>query len=747
MTQKSSPNLLLSIENKLNSGGTGNFVSAEELYRLFQLPLSPEVNLTLLDALEQSSLDPDVTLLQILPHADNNNYLIPLALCIRGGANVNMYVDAPNIGVIHLLAYVYFLLGDPRDNNPVVNTIAAMLVAAGSRTSQSVYDRSRKRSIIGGSAPELIETKSPSRGGRSLREPTPPLSAIEDTRSRVSRLSMVDDRSRQSLIAGQSAIDRLVVDDRLSTAGQSAIDNRYSFNGSTYINPRSRLSPDQTFDQEEYVDEFAVNTPRFSQRSFSERSPLPPVGSLGGELSPAPLPISTYRTTPTKLITVSDWLANQKYRSVVAGVESASELAKRIPLEMMVMISILLDAPQLTPRSYQEEDMYLAIRAFSMAVLPKIPASALRTGLDYKSLLTAEASFNSAAFTDLLSRGQMPSYLLINRIILDLKRYQGRLPFIELQNMLRDSVTRGVTLDQDQLTIIGTLGQNTLTLVNQAYAEPYWRKVCRVTTGAVPEELRMLAASLNLNTDAGKGAICENLSLLSAADKQGLKDAARRKQQLRMMGEVGYLSEFLEGKIPDLVPRNRSLMPQDPFTYNDNDIVFYRDDQGSIWAFGREMFATILESKTNPYSSAPLPAEVLVKIEMKNQLSGGPAISFDNAIDHLDDKDSIGNNMSAQVLQQYANLANRMGVPSEVALGLSKADMSAALRAINLDVNLDGLTTSHALTTVAYTVVGLGVYNPALARTFFQSLNRVQETRVIRDGGRSDMRSPSARRM
>lgn len=741
MTQKSSPNLLLSIENKLSSGGTGNFVSAEELYRLFQLPLTPEVNLTILDALEQNSLDPDVTLLQILPHADNNNHLIPLALCIRGGANVNMYVDAPNIGVIHLLAYVYFLLGDPRDNNPVVNTIAAMLVAAGSRTSQSVYDRSRKRSIIGGSSPveELIETRSPSRGAMSLREPTPPLSAIEDNRSRVSRLSVVDDRST---IDGRS-----ILDNRFTAGNRSIVDsNRLIVDGRSMINydntARSRLSPDQTFDQEEYSDEFVVNNPRFSQRS-----PLPPVGSLSGDFSPVPIPVSTYRTTPTKLITVSDWLANQKYRSVVSGVESASELAKRIPLEMMVMISILLDAPQLTPRSYREEDIYLAIRSFSMAVIPKIPTSTLRTGLDYKSLLTAEAAFNSAAFTDLLGRGQMPSYILVNRIILDLKRYQGRLPFIELQNMLRDSVTRGATLDQDQLTIIGTLGQNTLTLVNQAYAEPYWRKVCRVSTGAVPEELRMLATSLNLNTDAGKAAICENLSLLSAADKQGLKDAARRKQQLRMMGEVGYLSEFLEGKIPDLVPRNRSLMPQDPFTYNDNDIVFYRDDQGSIWAFGREMFATILESKTNPYSSAPLPVEVLAKIEMKNQLGGGPAISFDNAIDHLDDKDSIGNNMSAQVLQQYTNLANRMGVPSEVALGLSKADMSAALRAINFDVNLDGLTTSHALNTVAYAVVWLGAYNPALVRTFFQSLNRTQEARFTRDTVRSDMRSQSSRRM
>lgn len=578
-----------------------------EINRLFQAPITPEFNLTICRALQRNAINPDVTLLQAIPRARTKEYLIPIALCIRFGADANMYVDAPKLGTVHILGYVYNVLGgdkfsddDGADQN-VLNTIILMLIAEGSRPSLPMFDR---------------------KGGK----------------------------------------------------------------------------------------------------------------------------IRSENETPSTSLSVAEWLNDQGISTILdrVNVGDASELQRIVGKDSLTILSILLDMPTLMGRQYEQRYMLLAIRAFSPISFDKIPTPNTKILLDFKSLDDAVTYLNSDAYAKLLRRGQLPSYLLINKILIGMRAYRnmGRIIAVqELEKMLISSISVGTQLDQDQLSIVSIMGRDILDSVTKEYEQPYWRKICKSPnpTGETPEPLRRLAISLNIDPTMSQAAICESINTLSKSDKEALKEAARRRQQIRMAGDLGTMNEFLNGKIPNLVCRNKSLLQQDPFDYNDIDIAYYRDDQGAIWCFGSDSFATILESGVNPYNSTILPnsfkEELRYRIDVLKRLgvdairgeigiyASKIPITFSKSIDSLTAKDIITERTSEQSLDSFIQLASRNGISPETIRTLSKERMTNALLSIGYNVNLAPLSTSHALVTTSRIVEAVNRTDKDLVRQFFESLN------------------------
>lgn len=582
-----------------------------EINRLFQSPITPEFNLTLYRALQRNAINPDVTILQAIPRAKTREYLIPIALCLRFGADANMYVDAPKLGTIHILGYVYSLLGGDRFNDDsniadenVLNTIILMLIAEGSRPSLPMYDRK----------------------------------------------------------AGKIRTD--------------------------------------------------------------------------GDIAPSSL-------------SVVEWLNDQGYNTILnrISIGDSSELQKVVDKESLTALSILLDMTNLVGRDYESRDMLLAIRAFSPISFDKIPTPDTILMMDHKSLDESVTYLNSAAYDKLVKRGQMPSYLLINKILIGMKAYKnlGRIIAVqELEKMLLSSIAVGTQLDQDQLAIISVMGQDVLNSVTKEYEQPYWRKICKApdSPGAskiTPEPLRRLAVSLNIDPTMTKSAICESINNLAKADKEELKDAARRRQQLRLAADMGTMNEFLSGKVPNLVCRNKVLMQQNPLDYNDIDLAYYRDDQGAVWCFSSETFSSILESGLNPYNSTLLPQsfkdQLKYQIDVLKRLgvdagrgeigiySSRIPITFDKSIDSLTSKDVVSEKTSEQALEIFIQLAGRNGISPETIRNLSKDQMMAALRSVDYNVNLAPLSTSHALVATSRVVEHINRVDPDSVKPFFNSLN------------------------
>lgn len=594
-----SADMLTEVQRKIY-GQRSEKLSPVEINRLFQSPATPEFNLTLYQALQRDAINPDVTILQAIPRAKTREYLIPIALCLRFGADANMYVNAPNIGTVHILGYVYNVLGGGRfeevgdaADTDVLNTIVLMLIAKGSRPTLPMFDRN------------------------------------------------------------------------------------------------------------------------------------------AGKIRPEP----SMRTTS---ISVAEWLNEQGYTTILDRIITGqpSDLQKVVDADSLAILSILLDMTNLMAREYESRDALMAIRAFSPLSFEKIPISETVVIMDNKSLDDSVTYLNSAAYDRIVKLGKLPSYLLINKILVNMRMYKERgrvLALQELEKMLISSVNVGTQLDQDQLAIISTMGRDILDSLLKTYEQPYWRKVCKAPgSTVVPEPLRRLAVSLNVDPTMSKAAICESLNNLSRADKEALKEAARRRQQLRISSDMGTMNEFLGGKMPNVVCVNKGLLPHDPLDYNDIDIAYYRDDQGAVWCFTSDTFASILESGLNPYNSTILPDsfkdELKYRIDALKRLGVNTTtirtpITYSKSLDSLADKDVINEKTSSQAVDIFIQLANKNNISSETIKTLSKDKMMAALRSIGQNIDLAPLSTSHALVTTAHIVEYLNRTDLQSIPIFFSSLN------------------------
>ncbi len=129
--------LIDSIEDKIY--GQEVDISPSDINQLFEYPITSELNVVLYEALKRSAINPDTTLLQILPKAISQEYIIPISLCLRFGADANMYLDSPKLGTIHILGYTYYLL---YDNAPsfILNTIVLMFIITNSRPTMPIFD-------------------------------------------------------------------------------------------------------------------------------------------------------------------------------------------------------------------------------------------------------------------------------------------------------------------------------------------------------------------------------------------------------------------------------------------------------------------------------------------------------------------------------------------------------------------------------------------------------------------------------
>lgn len=131
-------NLALKDLQKIILGNRKEPLSAIEIRNLFSYPTSPETILYIITALNEKKLDPHTALIQAIANATKKEDLVPIALALRYGADPNLYVNAPNIGDIHILGYTYLVLS--KRDLPILNGSIIMLMIMGSNANMLIFD-------------------------------------------------------------------------------------------------------------------------------------------------------------------------------------------------------------------------------------------------------------------------------------------------------------------------------------------------------------------------------------------------------------------------------------------------------------------------------------------------------------------------------------------------------------------------------------------------------------------------------
>lgn len=475
----------------------------------------------------------------------------------------------------------------------------------------------------------------------------------------------------------------------------------------------------------EPADEIVINTIIAMLIAKGSKATMP----MFQQLDPANSKIISSQT-----LTVKDWLTQEGYTHILneLNVPNYSMLAPIIGVQSTVNLSIVLDLPQLKGREYNAADMTRAISSHSLITFKLIPIPTVRKMMDNRALVESVDYLNADAFERINMEGYTPSYILINHILTSMVYYRAKgdtIAVLELERMLKLCINTGSQLDQDQYNIVATLGLDLVSVVNASYDVPFWRKLCSNKSTELSPALRKLAINLNVDNTLNKAGICNRLADMAKSDKEVLKQAAAHRQQERLNSQLGNVNEYIGDKTANLTCSNKSSLANDPMSYNDADIAYYRDDAGTVWCFTSDQFQALKERRANVYTSVKLPDSFISQIDAKIALmkvlsDENTALTrvprtFDQAIDTLANKDSISNVVSAAVLEQFYEVGARYSVSKSTINSLSKESMLAALNTVGYKLNFSLLTTGHALITTAHVVTQLEAVDQA---TFFTSV-------------------------
>ena len=455
-------------------------------------------------------------------------------------------------------------------------------------------------------------------------------------------------------------------------------------------------------------------------------------------------------------ISVKEWIQNQNYNSPILKINilSNDKIAKLMDEESLNNFSIILDNASIGNEKYKNTDMTNAIRSLCSKILVNIPFTNTIILMDNKYLREAVIYLNFDAFKFLIEKGLYPSYLLINKIIISMKMYREKGDYVSmknLENMLILSISYGSEIDMDQYNIIGSLGKSVLENINREYTHPYWKKICKSSFEGrennfdknIPDELKRISLSLNIDPYLGKRGICENINDLTKADKEMIKESAQKRQKIRMVAELGRLSDFTNDKIPNLICRNRELLQNDPTNYIDIGMSYYKDDQGAIWCFTDDMYSTILENGFNPYNRTSLPNSFKNKLTNNIQVlkdlgldpKSGYATNevsriFSHSLDKISENDIISEKNSVMEIYKFKNLAIKNGVSSDIIDTVNKDKFILALSNISVDkdyLDFNLLSNSHILTTTARIVNYKNSIGDNISPFFYALTNNISD--------------------
>ncbi len=333
------------------------------------------------------------------------------------------------------------------------------------------------------------------------------------------------------------------------------------------------------------------------------------------------------------------------------------------------------------------------------------------------------------------------TYFTITRILLHLKFYledKDSIAVLEMQNILKYCVARGIKIDFSQMAILSTTNSNVANNILKEYNKPSWQKFCsRPDVGEVNEELRVLSHNLNIESISNKKSLCQKLDYYFSADQEKLKKSVVKRQRARLTADLSNISDFISGSPEQMTCTNRTILEEDPLEYSDAAMSYYKDSDGQVWCFLSNMYKSLLDSKVNPHTSKPLPESYQDQIKSHINILERLGISLtdpktiNSAIDDLHRDDEVTSKESEKIVSTIEQTAEISGIRTASLKKLTPEQMNNVLATINMDqftivLSVRGryvLTKEHQYITFCRAAYVSISKNPANSRTFFTNIN------------------------
>lgn len=252
----------------------------------------------------------------------------------------------------------------------------------------------------------------------------------------------------------------------------------------------------------------------------------------------------------------------------------------------------------------------------------------------------------SSIFTELykffIDSGVKQTYFDVNYLIASISiNEKEKLAEMELFNLLKYCVSRGMVMDLDQLR---NFNEPRLSQILDTYREPFWRKECR--TLSIPRivetelgigeisslgsefgsRMRKLITGLCLSVDTSKEVLCKTLESIFVQKDEDYISAFKKRQQSKLTAEISTPEDWLNGIEPLFVVGNQEYFISDPLHYNDLQLCYYESEsrvdaggriEGKIYCFASDAFRELIRTRKNPIDGTPLRPMFLIKVNQQ----------------------------------------------------------------------------------------------------------------------------------
>jgi hypothetical protein len=422
------------------------------------------------------------------------------------------------------------------------------------------------------------------------------------------------------------------------------------------------------------------------------------------------MPVFDNSKNDLKSLSVIEWLTQKNYPTPLTSLPSDSS---QWPEQLLVRIALLLDRPDLAVNRPVVPEH--AIVAYADKLLDSIVPD--RVDVSESLLIWCVLNLNVHAFETIYKFGAMPNYFTLNKIILLMRSHLAKkqnIAFMTLKNILVVAIKYGSTIDKNQFAILDALpvGPAVTAELKKFYENPYWQKIC--TSPATPKTQRLenLAHALAIDPTTSKAKICESLSYLSRADPDRLKASAVYRQKMRLSATFSSIADYIVdedrlGKNRQNVCRNHSTFDTDPYEYPDIDLAAYKDTEDRVWCYTSSDFDNLLADGRNTTTLEPLPQDFIDQVKKKkellNRLGIKTTMPISRAVLQLTEKDTVSDDESQSIVDQFEKLALVNGVTKSQLQLLNRDQMRGTLTALGIhdSLDLEQLSASHAYVTYA----------------------------------------------
>ena len=249
----------------------------------------------------------------------------------------------------------------------------------------------------------------------------------------------------------------------------------------------------------------------------------------------------------------------------------------------------------------------------------------------------------------------------------------------EYSRMILYAIKTGSPIDKYQL---GALSLNASAAliddIRESYRIPEWKKLCRKGTvrdiNPINKRLRQIALELNIDFSLPPGLICDKLEKISNMDRVEFMEQFIKRQEERITKTLADAGDLVNQEELERIRCDpKTLLVNNPYSYNDARMAFYKQEGGELWCFTSDMFESLITSKKNPYTKMDLP-DMFVET-LKTQLNLLELLDVKKERDNVsvketlkrvfDDEPEISNSKSLDIYNRAVNQASVLAKKSE----------------------------------------------------------------------------------